>query len=106
MTEVAVSDPQLAGPRTARRLEPLLDPVREVYEALVLGTRDYVRKNGFSDVVIGLSGGIDSSLVAAIATDALGIGPCRGRAHAVALLQRGKPRRRPHARRESRPAHA
>jgi NAD+ synthase (glutamine-hydrolysing) len=43
-----------------------------VYEALVLGTRDYVRKNGFSDVVIGLSGGIDSALVAAIAVDALG----------------------------------
>ncbi|HEX4777009.1 MAG TPA: NAD(+) synthase, partial [Acidimicrobiia bacterium] len=47
-------------------------PVHEVYEALVLGTRDYVRKNGFTDVVIGLSGGIDSSLVAAIAADALG----------------------------------
>jgi NAD+ synthase (glutamine-hydrolysing) len=49
-----------------------LAPVREVYEALVLGTRDYVRKNGFTDVVIALSGGIDSSLVAAIAADALG----------------------------------
>lgn len=49
-----------------------LDPVREVYEALVLGTRDYVRKNGFDEVVIGLSGGIDSSLVAVIAADALG----------------------------------
>jgi NAD+ synthase (glutamine-hydrolysing) len=44
----------------------------ELYEALVLGTRDYVRKNKFSDVVIGLSGGIDSSLVAAVAVDALG----------------------------------
>jgi len=43
-----------------------------VYEALVVGTRDYVNKNGFSDVVVGLSGGIDSSLVAAVATDALG----------------------------------
>jgi NAD+ synthase (glutamine-hydrolysing) len=43
-----------------------------LYEALVLGTRDYVRKNKFSDVVIGLSGGIDSSLVAAVAVDALG----------------------------------
>jgi NAD+ synthase (glutamine-hydrolysing) len=50
----------------------VLDPVQEVYEALVLGTRDYVQKNGFSDVLIGLSGGIDSSLVAAIAVDALG----------------------------------
>ena len=44
----------------------------EVYQALVLGTRDYVHKNGFQTVVIGLSGGVDSSLVAAIAADALG----------------------------------
>ncbi|MGE3619253.1 MAG: NAD+ synthase [Acidimicrobiia bacterium] len=51
--------------------EPL-DPRREVYEALVVGTRDYVAKNGFTDVVLGLSGGIDSSLVAVIAADALG----------------------------------
>jgi NAD+ synthase (glutamine-hydrolysing) len=50
----------------------VLDPVREVYEALVTGTRDYVLRNGFTDVVIGLSGGVDSSLVAAIAVDALG----------------------------------
>jgi NAD+ synthase (glutamine-hydrolysing) len=44
----------------------------EVYSALVLGTRDYIRKNGFSKVILGLSGGIDSSLTAAIAVDALG----------------------------------
>jgi NAD+ synthase (glutamine-hydrolysing) len=44
----------------------------EVYEALVLGTGDYVRKNGFEKVLIGLSGGLDSSLVAAIAVDGLG----------------------------------
>lgn len=44
----------------------------EVYEALVLGTQDYVLKNGFKKVLIGLSGGLDSSLVAAIAVDALG----------------------------------
>ena len=44
----------------------------EVYRALVLGTRDYVRKNGFKAVVIGLSGGIDSSLVAAVAVAAIG----------------------------------
>ncbi len=44
----------------------------EVYHAIVLGTRDYVRKNGFREVVLGLSGGIDSSLVATIAVDALG----------------------------------
>ncbi|HEY3486089.1 MAG TPA: NAD+ synthase, partial [Ilumatobacteraceae bacterium] len=50
----------------------LLDPDKELYDALVLGTRDYCRKNGFTDVVIGLSGGIDSTLVACIAADALG----------------------------------
>jgi NAD+ synthase (glutamine-hydrolysing) len=55
-----------------QRIEPALGPVHEVYEALVLGTGDYVRKNGFHDVLISLSGGVDSSLVAAIAVDALG----------------------------------
>lgn len=49
-----------------------LDPVAEVYEALVLGLHDYVAKNGFGNVAIGLSGGIDSAIVAAIAVDALG----------------------------------
>ncbi len=47
-------------------------PLEEIYHALVVGTRDYVRKNGFKKVVIGISGGIDSSLVATIAVDALG----------------------------------
>ena len=51
-----------------------LDPVGEVYQALVVGTGDYVRKSGFQKVLIGLSGGIDSSLVACVATDALGKG--------------------------------
>ena len=51
---------------------PLLDPEAEVYAALVLGTRDYVEKNGFRHVVIGLSGGIDSTLTALVAVDALG----------------------------------
>ncbi len=49
-----------------------LSTEEEMYRALVLGTRDYVSKNGFSDVLIGLSGGVDSSLVGAIAVDALG----------------------------------
>jgi len=49
-----------------------LAPAAEVYGALVLGVRDYVRKNGFAGVVIGISGGIDSALTAAIAVDALG----------------------------------
>ncbi len=49
-----------------------LEPVAEVYEALKLGLHDYVVKNGFQKVVIGLSGGIDSSIVAALAVDSLG----------------------------------
>ena len=72
LPEVEISDARLDEQPVAPRVEPILGPAAEVYEALVLGTRDYVTKNGFSDVVIGLSGGIDSSLVAAIATDALG----------------------------------
>lgn len=60
------------GPPCPPHIDPVPAPDREVYEALVLGTRDYVTKNGFSDVIIGLSGGIDSSLVAAVAVDALG----------------------------------
>jgi NAD+ synthase (glutamine-hydrolysing) len=51
---------------------PRLDPVGEVYAALVLGLGDYVRKNGFRSVLLGVSGGIDSTLVAAIAADAIG----------------------------------
>jgi len=62
----------------------VLDPVAEVYEALVLGTRDYMAKNGFSDAVMGLSGGIDSSLVAAVAVDALG----SDHVHGVAMPSR------------------
>jgi NAD+ synthase (glutamine-hydrolysing) len=70
---VDVSDaPAVQTNTLAPRIETALTPVHEVYEALVLGTRDYVRKNGFTDVLIGLSGGIDSSLVAAVAVDALG----------------------------------
>ena len=49
-----------------------MHPLTEVYEALVMGTRDYVKKSGFSGAVIGLSGGIDSALTTAIAADALG----------------------------------
>jgi NAD+ synthase (glutamine-hydrolysing) len=56
----------------AARIEDVFAPVTEVYHALVLGTRDYVRKNGFTDVLVGLSGGVDSALVAAIAAEALG----------------------------------
>ena len=57
--------------RAARISEPL-PRLEEIYRALTLGTGDYVRKNGFQRVVIGLSGGVDSSLTASIAADALG----------------------------------
>ena len=73
--ETVTLDPLKAnGNRTAvsRQIFALLPPVEEVYRALTLGTGDYVRKNGFQKVVIGLSGGIDSSLTAAVAADALG----------------------------------
>ena len=58
-------------PISEREVKPL-DRLPEIYAALILGTRDYVRKNGFQTVLIGLSGGIDSALTAAIAVDALG----------------------------------
>ncbi|HKZ56345.1 MAG TPA: NAD+ synthase, partial [Thermodesulfovibrionales bacterium] len=50
----------------------VLEPLEEIYEALVLGTSDYVKKNGFKGVVVGQSGGVDSSFVSTIAVDALG----------------------------------
>jgi NAD+ synthetase len=72
LSEVLISEGHLGMPSKPPRVEPLLDPVHEVYRALVLGTRDYMVKNGFTHVMLGLSGGIDSALVAAIAADALG----------------------------------
>lgn len=68
----------------APRLEPVKEDRAEVYSALKLGLRDYTDKNGFNAVVLGLSGGIDSALVAAIAADALG----RERVHAVTMPSR------------------
>ncbi len=62
--------PSLGSRRATLPAPP--EVVEEVYQALVLGARDYVRKNGFRSVVIGLSGGIDSALTACIAVDALG----------------------------------
>ena len=88
MTGVARVPVSSAGRTTGgaqlRPVAPVLDPVAEVYEALVLGTRDYLGKNGFTDAVIGLSGGIDSSLVAAVAVDAVGA----ERVHGVAMPSR------------------
>ncbi|MBI2060244.1 MAG: NAD+ synthase [Nitrospirae bacterium] len=62
-----ISRPALAPARL-----DALEEEAEIYKALVMGTGDYVRKNGFTKVLIGLSGGIDSALTAAIAADALG----------------------------------
>jgi len=71
--KISVPVPALAVRKPVRfDIQPVLNREEEVYNALVLGTADYVRKNGFQGVVIGLSGGIDSSLVAAIAVDAIG----------------------------------
>ena len=72
-------DTEEAGPPSPPSLR--LDARAEVYEALVLGLRDYVTKNGFPSVILGMSGGIDSALVAAISADALG----PERVHGVAL---------------------
>jgi NAD+ synthase (glutamine-hydrolysing) len=68
-----------ASPPAGDRAEIVGDgDVREVYDGLVLGTRDYVRKNGFDTAVIGVSGGIDSALTAIIAVDALGATHVKG----------------------------
>jgi NAD+ synthase (glutamine-hydrolysing) len=77
--ELAVSDvllraPDEAGPKPkiSPRTETPLEGAAEIYAAVVLGTRDYVHKQRFQKVVVGLSGGIDSALTAAVAADALG----------------------------------
>lgn len=72
--KMMVSATPVEGPKPAlpKRESQVRGLPGEIYDALVLGTHDYISKNGFSKVVIGLSGGIDSSLVATIAADALG----------------------------------
>jgi NAD+ synthase (glutamine-hydrolysing) len=72
LRKIHVSDARTHDAAYPPRIEPTLAHDHEVYEALVLGTRDYVRKNGFNDVLIAISGGVDSALVAAVAVDALG----------------------------------
>jgi NAD+ synthase (glutamine-hydrolysing) len=71
---LSLPDTKERSPRKAisPRAVPALGRAEEIYRALVLGTGDYVRKNGFQKVVLGLSGGIDSALTAAVAVDALG----------------------------------
>ena len=67
-TEQTEGKPPLPDPSR----EPWPEGVEEVYRAVVLGLGDYIRKNGFTEAVVGLSGGIDSSLVATVAADAMG----------------------------------
>jgi NAD+ synthase (glutamine-hydrolysing) len=69
---VTAHERPLPTPAPERAAPARLEGLAEVHEALVLGVRDYVRKNGFEDAVVGLSGGIDSALTASIAVDALG----------------------------------
>ena len=83
------------GPRCRRATHGVPRAGRGVYQALVLGTRDYVTKNGFRHVVLGLSGGIDSALVAAIAVRRARAGQRHRRHHAVALLVRRHAARTP-----------
>ncbi len=73
-TKVIVSEAPLVDsrPPLADRQVELRSSSAEIYDALVVGTRDYIRKNGITKAAIGLSGGVDSSLVAAVAVDALG----------------------------------
>jgi len=65
-------------PEPAPESHPRLPEDEEIYRALCMGLRDYVHKNGFEDVLVGLSGGIDSALTAAVAADALGPEHVRG----------------------------
>ena len=80
VTDITVDD-HVRPPRRDHLAPELATPLAgdaEVYAALVLGTRDYVRKNGFQKVLLGLSGGIDSALTAVVAADALGAGNVTG----------------------------
>jgi NAD+ synthase (glutamine-hydrolysing) len=70
-TMYARDERMVLSPHVNHVAEPAAD-VAEIYDALVMGTRDYLRKNGFRSAILGLSGGVDSSLVAAIAVDAVG----------------------------------
>ncbi len=86
LPRIAVTEPRRADrpALAAAAPRPALSDHAEVYAALVLGTRDYLAKNGFSEAVIGLSGGIDSSLVATVAVDALG----PSRVHGISMPSR------------------
>ncbi len=69
---VAVPAPQRRKPPLAADVATPPDDLQQIWEALAVGLRDYVDKNGFPSVILGLSGGIDSSVIAALAADAIG----------------------------------
>ena len=71
--DVVISEERLPGyPKISHGIAPRLEIEGEIWQALVVGLRDYVMKNGFPSVILGLSGGIDSAVTAAIAADAIG----------------------------------
>jgi len=70
--DISKNPKQKGKPAIQLRVEDFYPQEEEIFRALVLGTKDYVTKNGFKKVVVGLSGGIDSALVAAIAVEAMG----------------------------------
>jgi NAD+ synthase (glutamine-hydrolysing) len=82
--ELEAHPPAANGGRVEPEIAPLLDELEQMRRALELGLRDYVEKNGFGDVVVGVSGGIDSALTAALAVEALGA----ERVHTVSMPSR------------------
>jgi NAD+ synthase (glutamine-hydrolysing) len=84
VTVLALEARDRADTRRAGEVAPLLDDLEQMRRALELGLRDYVDKNGFGEVVVGVSGGIDSALTAALAVEALGA----ERVHAVSMPSR------------------
>jgi NAD+ synthase (glutamine-hydrolysing) len=84
LTEVEFPSPREQQDATPARIVPQLDDLEQMRLALELGLHDYVKKNGFGDVVIGLSGGIDSALTAALCVEALGA----ERVHGVSMPSR------------------
>jgi NAD+ synthase (glutamine-hydrolysing) len=84
LTPVAVSAAPVPEGHVERRIAEFTDELESMRQALVLGLRDYVAKNGFREIVVGVSGGIDSALTAALAVDALG----PDRVHCVSMPSR------------------
>ncbi|HEY5295427.1 MAG TPA: NAD+ synthase [Gaiellaceae bacterium] len=84
LTRIELAPPRAQREALAQRIVPQLDDLEQMRLALELGLRDYVTKNGFGDVVLGLSGGIDSALTAALCVEALGA----ERVHGVSMPSR------------------